>query len=341
MPERLRASDFRFIAICLAMLAGTVWFCVRNYHYAFPEASIDFRVNRQDALALAGRFLGERGYRVGDYREASRFNFDDQAKTFLEREIGLERANQIMGTRLHLWRWSYRWFRPQQKEEYRVDVTTRGEVVGFEHQIPEAAARPSLSPEQARAMAEEFLKKEFHRDPATLEFVENSSVSRPARTDQVFIWKERDFNLKDATYRVEVTILGNEPGSYNEYLKVPDQWSRDYERLRSRNEVTQYVDTAVVLVLFVGHDRNHCDAGAAARREVEPRGMGGHHRRRALVPGQLERLSSARVRLSHNRFLWQLRGAPVVTKCAGSACRRWTAVRADRGSRATLSLDLR
>ena len=28
-----------------------------------------------------------------------------------------------------------------------------------------------------------------------------------------------------------------------------------------------------------GHDRNHCDAGPAARREVEPRGMGRHHRR--------------------------------------------------------------
>ena len=252
MPERLRASDFRFIAICLAMLAGTVWFSVRNYHYAFPEASIDFRVNRQGALSLAGKFLGDRGYRVADYREASRFSFDDQAKTFLEREVGLERANQIMGSRLHLWRWSYRWFRPQQKEEYRVDVTTRGEVVGFEHQVPEAAARPSLTPEQARAMAEEFLSKEFHRDPATLEFVEGSSVTRPARTDHVFTWKERDFNLKDATYRVEVTILGNEPGGYSEYLKVPDQWSRDYERLRSKNEVTQYVDTAVVLFLFVG-----------------------------------------------------------------------------------------
>src|SRR5664279_3145390 len=77
MPERLRASDFRFIAICLAMLAGTVWFSVRNYHYAFPEASIDFRVNRQGALSLAGKFLSDRGYRVADYREASRFSFDD------------------------------------------------------------------------------------------------------------------------------------------------------------------------------------------------------------------------------------------------------------------------
>jgi membrane protease YdiL (CAAX protease family) len=252
MPERLRRSDLRFIAICLAMLAGTVWFSVRNFYRAFPEASIDFRVNRQAASSIAGKFLSDQGYRLGGYREASRFSFDDQAKTFLEREIGLERANQIMQSRLHLWRWSYRWFRPQQKEEYRIDIATGGEVVGFQHEIAESEARPSLTPEQARAMAEEFLRKQFHRDLGALEFVEASSLDRPARTDQVFTWKERDFSLKDATYRVEVTILGNEPGGYSEYLKVPDQWSRDYERLRSRNEVTQYVDTALVLVLLVG-----------------------------------------------------------------------------------------
>ncbi len=252
MPERLRASDFRFIAICLAMLAGALWFSIRNFHYAFPEASIDFRVTRDGALSQAEKFLSDQGYHTSDYREASRFDFDDQAKTFLEREVGLERANQIMGSRLHLWRWSYRWFRPQQKEEYLVDVTTRGEIVGFQHEIPEAEARPSLTSEQARALAEDFLKKQFHRDPATLDFVEGSSIARPARTDHVFTWKERDFNLKDATYRVEVTILGNQPGGYNEYLKVPDQWSRDYQRMRSRNEVAQSVDLAVLLILFVG-----------------------------------------------------------------------------------------
>ena len=63
--------------------------------------------------------------------------------------------------------------------------------------------------------------------------------------DRVFTWKERDFNIHDATYRVEVTICGNEVGGYREYLKVPEQWTRDYERLRSKNEMAQTVDTAV------------------------------------------------------------------------------------------------
>ena len=71
MKERLRASDYRFILICAVLLAATTWFSVRNFYRAFPEASIDFKVSRQDARNIAARFLGEQGYRLEAYRQAA------------------------------------------------------------------------------------------------------------------------------------------------------------------------------------------------------------------------------------------------------------------------------
>jgi len=252
LSDRLRAADYRFIGICLALLALCTWFSVRYFYLAFPEASIDFRVGRAEARTLADEFLSAHHYDVSTYRTAASFAFDDDAKTFLEREAGLQRANQIMGTELHLWRWSYRWFRPLQKEEYRVDITPRGELAGFEHLITENAARPALTDDQARSAAEQFLRDQLHLDPATLDFVEVSSVARPARADRVFTWKERSFDLHGATIRLEVTLLGNEIGAFREYLKIPEQWTRDYARLRSKNDVAQFVDTVVVLALAIG-----------------------------------------------------------------------------------------
>jgi len=251
MKERLGVSDYRFIAICVVLLAGTTWYSARNFYRAFPEASIDFRVNREDGRQLAERFLAGQGYRTGGYREASSFTFDDDAKTFLEREAGLEQANQLMGTRLHMWRWSYRWFRPQQKEEFRADVTASGAFAGFDHALAEDAARPDATDAEARSLAENFLRAQTKTDVAALDFVESSSVKRPKRTDRVFTWKERDFNLHDSTLRREVTVLGNEVGGYREYLKVPEQWTRDYERLRSKNNMAQTIDTAVMVALML------------------------------------------------------------------------------------------
>jgi membrane protease YdiL (CAAX protease family) len=252
MKDRLLARDYRFIAICLALLAATTWFSVRNFYRAFPEASIDFRVNRDQAESLAFQFLAQQGYHAESYRHAASFTFDDTAKTFLEREAGLEQANQMMGTRVRLWRWSNRWFRPQQKEEFRTEITPRGETVGFSHEIAEDAARPAIPSTDARTLAENFLRTRMQRDPGSLDFVEGSEVARPHRTDRVYTWKERDFNFKDAVNRVEVTLLGNEVAGYREYLKVPDQWTRDYQRLRSKNEVASTVDTAVMVGFLVG-----------------------------------------------------------------------------------------
>jgi membrane protease YdiL (CAAX protease family) len=252
MRERLGASDYRFIAICVALLAGTTWYSAKNFYRAFPEASIDFRVNRDDGRQLVERFLAKQGHSTDGYREASSFTFDDDAKTFLEREAGLEQANQLMSTRLHMWRWSYRWFKPQQKEELRGDITVDGTFTGFAHELPEDAARPDVTEAQARAMAEEFLRTRAKLDPTALDFVESSSEQKPKRTDHRFIWKAHDFNLKDATLRYLVTIAGNEVAGYRDYIKVPEQWTRDYERLRSKNNMAQTVDTVLMVALVIG-----------------------------------------------------------------------------------------
>src|SRR3954469_2525340 len=252
MRSRLDRSDYRFLAVCLLLLAATTWFSVRNFYRAFPEASIDFRVSRGEGETIASRFLEGRRYDVGGYRKASSFGYDDTAKTFLEREAGPEQANELLGSRIRLWRWSYRWFRPLQKEEFRAEVTPRGELAEFAHVLPEDAPRGAATNDRARALAEEFLRSAMRRDPGTLDFLEGSEAARPRRVDRVFTWEERGWNLKGATYRVEVTVLGDEVGGYREYLKVPEQWSRDYRRLRSKNEAAGTVDLVFMSGILVG-----------------------------------------------------------------------------------------
>ncbi|HTX36252.1 MAG TPA: CPBP family intramembrane glutamic endopeptidase, partial [Bryobacteraceae bacterium] len=204
------------------------------------------------AAAQARALLPSLGFRAPGYHEASSFTFDDDAKTFLEREAGLEQANRLMGTRVRLWRWSFRWFRPQQKERFQVDITPRGELVGFNHDIAEDLALPTVSEPAARALAEDCLRNRMHRPPESLDFVERNEQVRPHRVDRFYTWKERDFHFHDATYRVEVEIDGNQVAQYREYLHIPEQWTRDYQRLRSKNEAAQTVDLAFMSLLMVG-----------------------------------------------------------------------------------------
>src|SRR5439155_1969529 len=77
------------------------------------------------------------------------------------------------------------------------------------------------------------------------------SNQRPARTDHTFIWKQRSVNLGDGSLRVEVGVDGDQIASSSEYVKVPEQWSRDYEKMRSRNNMAQLVDEVLWIALSV------------------------------------------------------------------------------------------
>ena len=249
MPIKLTSTEHKIIAIVVLVAALSLGVGAKYFWRAFPEASIDFRVNRDDSAPIAEKFLAERGVRVEGYRHAAVFDFDDAAKVYVERTQGLERMNSLTRGPLRLWRWSHRWFKPQQQEEYRVDVTPAGEVVRYAHEIPEAAAGANLEAAAARDTAERFLREVMKRDLADLEFVEGETEKRPARTDHTFTWKQKSVNLGDGSLRVEVEIDGDQVARYSEFVKIPEQWNRDYDKLRSRNQSAQLVAEVFFILL--------------------------------------------------------------------------------------------
>ncbi len=251
MSTTLTASDRRVIVIAIVAAGISLAVAVKYFSQVFPEAAIEFRVNRDDSAPLAAKFLAERGWSLNGYRHAAVFDFDDDAKTYLERTQGVAKMDALTRGPIHLWRWSHRWFKPQQKEEFRVDVTPAGQVVGFDHDLPEAAPGANLESANARAIAEDFLLKVMHCDPPGLDFVDSVSEKRPARTDHTFTWKQRDVQLGDGSLRVEVEVDGDQVSGYREFVKIPEGWTRDYEKLRSRNEAASIVDEVPWLLLCI------------------------------------------------------------------------------------------
>jgi len=245
---------FLAAAVAVAVAAGV--FAWSNYSRAFPEAYLSFTVNRATSQPVAETFLkghapkGEAA--LAGRRHAAIFRVDDEAKVYLERELGLEKLGELTrGKQVRLWNWAHRWFRPLAKEEVRVEVTPEGEVAGFAHLIPEEAPGASLDEGPARAIAEGFLSSAFKLDPAGLAFIESKREDRPHRRDWTFTWERAGWKAKEATYRMQVGVHGDEAASYHEYLKVPDAWTQSYQRLRSANNTTALVAAfGIVLTLL-------------------------------------------------------------------------------------------
>jgi len=258
---RLNRKDLRFIAVCLTLLLGGLIVSVRYFHRAFPEASIDFRLNRPQSQRVADDFLRSLDLSPpADYRHAARFGYDGTAKTYLEKELGVEKAQSYLGSTVRLWYWQHRWFKPGTKEEFRVFVSPEGDVVRLTHELAEDAAGASLLEEDARAAAERFLFDVMRTDSGGLIFLESQRIGRPARTDWSFTYRARGVEpVSGSEYRYTVGVLGDRVGEYSEYLHVPEVWKASFGRLRSYNETAGSVAgvgflltaVAMVVVLFI------------------------------------------------------------------------------------------
>ncbi len=234
---RLTGSDKRALLLWIAFGILGALFAHKYFFRAFPEASVDFKVSRGEAEKRAKQFVEALGENLSGYQSTIVFDVDENAKTYLERELGLQQANRLMSGELNIWYWEVRFFRPQQEEEYQVRISPAGKVVSYEHKIPEAQAAKSFDREQAQASAQSFLQSKLNTDLNNWSFLpeEANSQSRPNRVDWSFTWERKNFKAKDAPYRLVVGLQGDRIGNEQEFLKVPEAWSRDYQKLRSTN----------------------------------------------------------------------------------------------------------
>lgn len=252
-PERLTGSEKRALLVWVGAGILAILFAQKYFFQAFPEASVNFEISREEALARGRKFVTGLGENVSGYKSSIIFDVDDEAKVYLERQVGLREANRLMSSVLDIWYWEVRFFKPLQEEEFEVRVSPSGQVVGYAHKIREARAGASLDRTAAESVARNFLGAKLGMDLGAWDALpeEANSRKKPNRTDWTFTWEKHGFRAKDAPYRLQVTVQGDRIGGSEESLKVPDAWQRSYERLRSTNDTLELVFTVLYIALLV------------------------------------------------------------------------------------------
>jgi membrane protease YdiL (CAAX protease family) len=235
--DRLTGSDKR--ALLLWVVAGILGalFAYKYFFRAFPEASVNFQVSREEALARAQKFVTGLGGNVSGYQSTIVFDVDDNAKVYLERQLGLQQANKLMSSEVNIWFWDVRFFKPQQLEEFRVRVSPAGQIVGYDHKIEVERAGASLDRGTAQSASQNYLRAKLGLDLGAWDLLpeEANSNKLPNRLDWAFTWEKHGFRAKDAPYRLKVTVEGDQIGGSEEFLHVPEAWQRSYQQLRATN----------------------------------------------------------------------------------------------------------
>lgn len=248
---RFHRGDTLFVIVCLILSALSIGIVVRYFHAAFPEAAIDLKYDRRTSEPIAERVLDRLRLPHGGMKHAVTFESDGLARIYLERTLGLERANVVTRDEVKAWYWRHRWFKPMQEEEYGADIAPTGELVAFARKLPEAMALPATDPSSARRIAEQFVI-DAGVNLAGLTLVSESERQLPKRLQRSFTWESKTIRPGGAPYRYFVAIDGNAVTSFSRRLKVPEEWTRSYQELRSKNNAAGNVDTIFLIVTVVG-----------------------------------------------------------------------------------------
>ena len=128
-----------------------------------------------------------------------------------------------------------RWFRSGVKEEERVAISPLGDLIGFRSVLQGGRARargcPGGGPRPRAALSGLAGPSRVGLEP-----IEATPVARPTRTDWKFVDEKTGVQFADATIRYATTVSGDRVTAFREFVHVPEAWTRDYERLRSKNE---------------------------------------------------------------------------------------------------------
>ncbi len=221
------------------------------YNQTYPTAAVDLEISRNRAVELSADFLKGLGLKLEKFTPTVIFYKQDNQALYLQSVLGIKKTNQFIREDNFLWVWSVRWFRELEKEEFWVGMDpATGKIAHFRHSVLDETEGKSLSPEEARPIAEAFLRTQGYNLEEWMA-VDASQAKQKSRTDHSFEWERKEFRVGDATLRIYVNILGDAVGGYWRYFKIPEKFEREYQRRLSYGQILGLVSALLSIFIFL------------------------------------------------------------------------------------------
>jgi hypothetical protein len=241
-------------SIVLFLLAGLIGLTafIAFYDKAFPGASIDLKLSREQAISRSRDFLQGRGFTLTGYKPVAVFGEQRREIDFLERNLGLARANELFRTTVAVWRWKVRWFKELEETEYSVQYTPDGRFAAFSRTIPESAPGPRFDEARARQVAEEFLSRTAGADLRKYRYIERSTEDLPQRLDQTPVWRHEGLErVKGSEYRVSVDLQGDRVAGFSQWLHIPESWIVAQKEVSGRRNLLSQFSYFPISILYL------------------------------------------------------------------------------------------
>lgn len=243
-----KAKKELVVFLALAAISGAFfgWSYLRQ-----PSGHIQINCSQSRSREISRNLLSELGYEnISEYETATTFKSRSMVSTYLQLKLPREEARQKIkeyGVRF----WETRFYKPKEKEEFRVGVDpVTGNVVKLRHTLREEAPGENLSRDRAFNMARNFLTERGY-DLSQSSLIENSVERETNRTDYRFSWRKEN-RVKNAPFEMDVEVQGGKIGVFSPSLNIPDGFTHDYRSRRAPGIAFNVIFLGAGVVLVIG-----------------------------------------------------------------------------------------
>ncbi|MFH1062259.1 MAG: type II CAAX endopeptidase family protein [Candidatus Omnitrophota bacterium] len=221
------------------------------FNSAFPIASIDIRLSKDEILGKAKSFVKAQGFNLDGFEQTILFDSDSNASIYLQKTQGIKKSNELIKQGLPIWFWSIRWFKELDKEGFYCALDpANGEIIYFHHALLDDAKGDNLTAEQAQVFVREKLT-DMGFDLADYELKENNSKVQKNRTDFNFEWEKKNYVIDQAHLRLNAAVYGSSLGYLGRFLDLPEEFSRNLQKDMALGQVLSIITTIFMFGLFI------------------------------------------------------------------------------------------
>ena len=240
-------------SLILWIFAGIIGLTIFTVYFnsAFPIASIDIRLSKDEVLAKATDFIQAQGFDLDGFDQTMLFDSDANAAIYLQKTQGIKKSNQLIKQGLPIWFWSIRWFKELDKEGFYCAVDpASGKIIYFQHSLLDDAKDENLNQEQAQVLANEKITQ-MGFDLTEYELKESNSKVQKNRTDFNFEWEKKDYAIDQAHLRLSAAVYGEKLGYFGRFIDVPEEFTRSLKKDMALGQVLSIITTILIFFLFL------------------------------------------------------------------------------------------
>ncbi len=253
MQKKITYNPFFWVILTITSLC-CIFFAYHFFGKAFPIVNLDITMDRQQALAHAQQLADTYQWGPQQYRQAASFTVDSDAQNYIELEHGGPQAFAAVLKEGYFspYTWQVRLFKEFDPMETWVYFTPQGTPYGFNQQIPENYAAPSLSIDDASKLAVDHATSNWRINFQDYTLVEKSQDIKPnGRIDYTFVYEHAHKKIGAAPYRLTLEVSGNLFSKLMLSLQVPEAFQRKYQEMRSANNTIALIANALMILLYI------------------------------------------------------------------------------------------